>query len=135
MHMRWAAQPSGSRPTVDPRMPNSIDTRWDDPDYNYLGDTYSSHVNPVFWKIHGWVNDRIEDWKSAHNISGNIIWKGTWVGKMPNHPITDSLHALLTIQEDHMHHEGPHMENMLRALDVVQKSGKFYEFYMVSGDI
>jgi hypothetical protein len=134
MHMRWAAQPTESRPQVDPARPHSIDTRWDYPSYNYLGDTYSSHVNPVFWKIHGWVDNRIEDWKNAHNISGPIEWRGKWVGKMPNHPTTDSLHALLTISEEQLQQAGTHTDNMLQTLDIVQKSGKFYEFYMMSGN-
>lgn len=42
---------------------NSI---WGDPKYDYLGDFYSSHVNPLFWKLHGWVDDRIEDWFNTH---------------------------------------------------------------------
>ena len=33
--------------------------------YDYLGETFSSHVNPIFWRLHGWVDDRIEDWFKA----------------------------------------------------------------------
>ena len=43
-----------------------FDEKWDDPKYDYLGDFHSSHVNPMFWRLHGWVNDRIEDWYNAH---------------------------------------------------------------------
>ena len=56
--------------------------RGDSPAYNWLGDTYSSHVNSLFWKIHGWVDDRIEDWKTANNVQGAIHWTGTWTGPM-----------------------------------------------------
>ena len=67
MHLRWAAcfglhssrplQPTGE---VDPTKGEVIEARWDDTRYDFLGDTYSSHVNPIFWKLHGWIDDRIE---------------------------------------------------------------------------
>jgi hypothetical protein len=87
-HMRWAAPSSvGYRPNTV--VTAGIAEQWDAPAYAYLGDTYSSHVNPVFWKIHGWVDDRIEDWKGANGVTGDIPWKGTWVGlndhHMPDH--------------------------------------------------
>lgn len=79
MHMRWAARsPVGYRQPE--RLTRQISERWDAPAYDYLGDTYSSHVNPLFWKIHGWVDERIEDWKSARGIRGEIKWRGMWVG-------------------------------------------------------
>ena len=77
--MRWAApSPVGYRPSkaAEP----DIGEQWDAPAYNYLGDTYSSCVNPIFWKIHGWVDDRIEDWRRARGLTGEIEWTGTWVG-------------------------------------------------------
>lgn len=79
LHVRWAARsPVGYRPpAVGER---GIGAEWDAPAYDYLGDTYSSHVNPVFWKIHGWVDERVEDWKRAHAVRGEIRWRGTWVG-------------------------------------------------------
>ncbi len=43
-----------------------FDPMWDDPKYDYLGEFYSSHVNPLFWRLNGWVDDRIEDWFKAH---------------------------------------------------------------------
>jgi hypothetical protein len=83
MHNRWAASPAGFRPDPGPAQGHTIDPLWDDPRYDHLADTYSSHVNPVFWSLHGWVDDRIEDWKTANGVYGNAFWKGTWVGKMP----------------------------------------------------
>jgi len=50
---------SGSRPTFD------FSDKWSSPKYDYLGEFYSSHVNPVFWRLHGWVDDRIDDWFRA----------------------------------------------------------------------
>lgn len=78
MQMRWAAPSSvGYRPTT--AITQTIDEQWDAPAYDYLGDTYSTHVNPLFWKVHGWVDDRIEDWKRVRAITGEIRWSGTWV--------------------------------------------------------
>ena len=72
MHMRWCAEISERRPDVDPTNPEMIDPRWDDPSYDWLGDIYSSHVNPTFWKLHGWCDDRINDWINANKIIGEV---------------------------------------------------------------
>lgn len=125
MHMRWCANPGQMRPDVDPGHPDDIDTRWDNPTYDWLGDTYSSHVNPVFWKLHGWVDDRIEDWKQANGITGPIPWKGTWVGKMPQHPAPDSLHAMLA--GGHEPHD--HGSDMKKLLRIILRSGVRCHFY------
>jgi hypothetical protein len=67
MHMRWSSTPRDPK-SGEPAQRDTFDfnNKWDDPKYDYLGDFYSSHVNPVFWKLHGWVDDRIEDWFNAH---------------------------------------------------------------------
>ncbi|MGH9902231.1 MAG: Tat pathway signal protein, partial [Pyrinomonadaceae bacterium] len=84
MHMRWASpSPAGYRPATTTTQ--DIDERWDAPAYDYLGDTYSSHVNPVCWKLRGWVDDRVEDWKRAHGVTGEVEWRGTWVGPVSSH--------------------------------------------------
>jgi len=78
-HLRLSAEcPYGYRPTVVTGLPE-IDKKWDDPKYDWLVDSYSSQVSPIFWKIHGWVDDRIEDWRKANGLS-SIRWKGTWEG-------------------------------------------------------
>ncbi len=81
-HMRWSEKPSAIRPDPEPTTPTAVDKKWDPPAYNWLGDFYSSHVNPLFWKLHGWVDKRIDAWKQANGISGEYHWKGTWAGKM-----------------------------------------------------
>lgn len=73
MHMRWASIPRD--PSSDAtkqglpmplgRLPLDFDEKWLSPSYDYLGETFSSHVNPIFWRLHGWVDDRIEDWFKA----------------------------------------------------------------------
>ena len=95
MHMRWASAPRD--PTtreIIPRErdPLDFDKKWLSPKYDYLGDTFSSHVHPVFWRLHGWVDHRIDDWYRAQekarpgkvkraNVNG-VDWfeaDGTWV--------------------------------------------------------
>ncbi len=76
--VRWAASsPVGYRPTT--AIVHPIGKQWDHPEYNYLGDTYSSLVNPIFWKLIGWVNNRVEDWKRVHDLP-LIVWRHTWIG-------------------------------------------------------
>lgn len=48
------------------RFPADFAPRWFRPENDFLGDPFSSHVNPVFWSFHGWIDDRIEDWYRAH---------------------------------------------------------------------
>jgi hypothetical protein len=129
MHMRWCSQVSQIRP--DPQQfSTDIDPRWDDVAYDWLGDTYSSHVNSVFWKLHGWVNDRIKGWRRANNITGPIQWTGTWVGPMPMHPSVDSLHAMLQarVHDDYPPHHD-HYSQMVKIFRVLARSGKCSHFY------
>ena len=76
MHMRWCDRPwdarTGKQEPALGRPDRDIDKRWDDARYNWLGDTYSSHVYPVFWKLHGWIDDRIEDWFDANKDSSKL---------------------------------------------------------------
>lgn len=37
-----------------------IDPKWDNPSNDELGDFYSSHVHPTFWRLHGWIDDGIK---------------------------------------------------------------------------
>ncbi len=125
------------RPDIDPANPDDIDARWDDPSYDWLGDTYSSHVNRVFWKLHGWVDNRIEDWKQANNVNGPIQWRGTWLGKMPPHPAPHSLHAILTLEPRDMEvsvralhdHDHGHTGEMKQVLQAVLRSGQTHHLY------
>ena len=73
MHMRWTSVTRDPNPQKEKRglplpagrAPLDFDSKWLDPEYDYLGETFSSHVNPIFWRLHGWVDDRIEDWYRA----------------------------------------------------------------------
>jgi len=56
--------PTNNQPLA--RDPFDFDDKWNNPKYDYLGEFYSSYVNPIFWRLRGWVDDRIEDWYNAH---------------------------------------------------------------------
>lgn len=127
MHMRWAASSGSSRPDplqatgdVDPTKGEMIDLKWDDPKYDYLGDTYSSHVNPIFWKLHGWIDDRVAGWKLANGVFGDNFWKGTWVGKMPGREQGATVHALI---ERHAEH---HLAELHQVASLIAQSGVFH---------
>ncbi|MBB2885155.1 MULTISPECIES: hypothetical protein [Pseudomonas] len=69
LHMRWASvprDPSNGQPVPFARDPADFAARWYAPENDFLGDPFSSHVNPVFWHFHGWIDDRLEDWFRAH---------------------------------------------------------------------
>jgi hypothetical protein len=68
MHMRFMNPNDLEIPgdPLDPEWEKKYSKLFDDPAYDYLGGTYSSHVNPVFFKVHGWVDDRIQTWLEAH---------------------------------------------------------------------
>lgn len=117
LHMRFAApSPAGYRPGS---LARPVGRKWDRPAYDWLGDTYSSHVNPIFWKLHGWVADRIEDWKQANNVTGEIQWKGAWTGPMEmNRPMSmrRTLRAL-PLRADQL----PDMGDEVQKLEAVAK--------------
>lgn len=94
MHIRWSGIPRDpENNTIIPlgRNPSDFSKKWDSPKYNWLGEFYSSHVHPVFWRLHGWIDDRVTDWFAAHELiepgsikpgkKGGIDWfeKGKWV--------------------------------------------------------
>ena len=68
MHLRW------THTLYDPTTGNAIgrdslfdiDPKWDHQANDDLGDFYSSHVHPTFWRLHGWIDERINDWARAN---------------------------------------------------------------------
>jgi len=125
LHNRWSAQPNVVRPDPKDTDPEGIPKGpWDEPSYNYLGDTYSSHVNPIFWYIHGWVDSCIDLWQEANGLS-NIDWKGTWVGHFP-----EGVHAanfLSVMDQDHPGHDH-HLEELIKVVKLIGKCGIFSEY-------
>jgi hypothetical protein len=71
LHTRYAFLGTASRPgNADPLDRSAWNKDWsyafDNPNYDSLNDTFSSHVHPWFYRIHGWVDDRIGDWLKAN---------------------------------------------------------------------
>lgn len=64
-HMHWSTEP--------PANPNTLD-----PANDWLGSPFSSHVNKHFWKLHGWIDDRITGWEDARGEKADLSagWDG-----------------------------------------------------------
>ena len=129
MHMRWSRKPARVRPDVDPEAAEVIDKRWDVPSYDWLGDTYSSHVNPVFWKLHGWVNQCVDLWMKAHGVQGPVPWKGTWVGPDMHDSSSRSLSPMPEHGMTGGHHHHGSGNGMLEVARVLRSSGVSCHFY------
>lgn len=105
-----------------------FDENWDDPRYDFLGEFYSSHVNPLFWRLHGWVDDRIEDWYKTHGAASpseiqrsdheGVSWfkPGTWVQAVDPFDWPDSGHG------HHDHGDDHAIAVMLEVLEIVRKA-------------
>ena len=76
MHMHWSPVP--------PDNPNSLDETND-----WLGSPFSSHVNRHFWKLHGWIDDRIRGWEDARGEEADL--SGGWDG--PPDSLTGEMHS------------------------------------------
>ncbi|MFF0203447.1 hypothetical protein [Streptomyces sp. NPDC005017] len=83
LHLRWSAQLPEYRLDDD----IDVDPRFDDASYNWLADTYSAHVSPIFWKLHGWVDARLDDWMAANALTGEVPWSfdPPWSGPAGHH--------------------------------------------------
>ncbi len=152
MHMRFSINPGQIRPDVNPNNADTIDPVWDAVTYDWLGDTYSSHTANHFWKLHGLIDHRIDQWAAVNGVQ-TINWTGTWVGKMPSSPgpeslesapsrrqnVFDALEALsatessLEAAPNHHHHDhdhGPHQIHEMEAIaKLIQDCGVHYHFY------
>jgi hypothetical protein len=72
MHMHWSAKPwFKNQPGQD----------MNDPQNDYLGCPYSSHINKHFWKLHGWIDDLITRWSNIHGEDADL--SSAWMG--PGH--------------------------------------------------
>jgi hypothetical protein len=128
MHNRWGdvaydanGQAIGRSDLFD------IDPKWDGADNDDLLDFYSSHVHPLFWRLHGWIDNRIEDWAKAHpeveraELSG-VAWfavDGKNVVAEPpfSWPETNSAHG-----GGHHHHSDSDIKDMEEVLSIMKKA-------------
>lgn len=76
MHMHWSPEP--------PENPNSLDVAND-----WLGSPFSSHVNKHFWRLHGWIDNRIYAWGDANGIEPDL--SAGWEG--PIDSVTGEMHS------------------------------------------
>jgi hypothetical protein len=65
MHMRWSGPPFADQMSADPAN-------------DWLYDPWSSHVNKTFWKLHGWIDERIGDWERSNHATADLshAWSG-----------------------------------------------------------
>ncbi len=130
MHMRWSAlarDPQTRIPLPLGRQSSDFSSKWDDPAYDFLGEFYSSHVNPIFWRLHGWIDDRINDWYQAHESKhpgqvkpaklGSIDWfaTGSWVQVDKPWVIPDAYQS----GGHHGGHGGSNPDDLLKSLEKV----------------
>ena len=111
-----------------------FDPMWDDPKYDYLGESYSSHVNILFCRLTGWVDDRIEDWFNAHesiqlgeiqrsDLNGVSWFKpGKWVQiEKPFYWPEDMHHHFHDLYNNSNDgNEQKIVENMLKVMDIIK---------------
>ena len=65
MHIRWSGKPKNDAFSSD------ISNDW-------LFLPWSSHVNKHFWKLHGWIDNRIGKWETATGEQADLT--GAWAG-------------------------------------------------------
>ena len=88
---------------------------------------HRSHVNPLFWKLHGWVDDRIEHWFNAHEDihPGEIErlevhavpWfkKGKWV------EVADPFFWPEHSHQGHHNNEEQEIKDMEEVMNIIEK--------------
>lgn len=88
MHMHWAM----------PEPADPADLWRTDPSNDWLGFTFTSQVNPIFWKLHGWIDACIDLWEDAPVRAGTgqrrsaaaDFARFNWIGPVPTPPATDA---------------------------------------------
>ncbi|MGH3921836.1 MAG: hypothetical protein ACRDTT_02990 [Pseudonocardiaceae bacterium] len=120
MHIRW------THTRYDPATGDAIgrvslfdiDPKWDDPSNDDLGDFYSSHVHPTFWRLHGWIDARINDWArvNADRITPATVDEVPWFaadGQLVK--VSDPFYW----PADHHHHSSGGEEADVRVMEEV----------------
>ena len=127
MHMRWTSvqrDPATGLAVPRGREDDDFGERWFAPENDHLGATFSSHINPVFWRIHGWVDNRIEDWFRAQESARPGVVKRrtfkdvTWFEKDGKWVNLDDPWEGPVAHGGH-HHGGLDVEVMKKAIRVI----------------
>lgn len=86
MHIHWSAAPwFQDQPNQD----------INDVHNDFLACPYSSHVNKHFWKLHGWIDQRITLWGQIHREDPDL--SDAWLG--PNHDHGMMMGGVITRKE------------------------------------
>jgi hypothetical protein len=152
MHNRWLSpardpdtgelifDPASGQPSARPTF--DFSDKWNSPKYDYLGEFYSSHVNPVFWRLHGWIDGRVDDWFKAQEASSpgrikkRVLHGADWFE--PNKPfvIADEPFVGVSLEGHGGHHDhGGHthpagnpqdaeIETMLKVMSLIEHDGE-----------
>ena len=88
MHLHWTQEPE--------TLPFD-----ESPDNDWLAQPFSSHVNNVFWKLHGWIDGCIGEWEKATGEEADFT--DAWSGPMPgadgeHHTAEESTFKLLNVE-------------------------------------
>ena len=140
MHGRWAADPdvmanfpdfSSTSTNVNPE----IEDKFNQSSVDYLGHPYSSHVNSVFWKLHGWVDEIIDMWRIANGVD-TIVWTDTWSGNYPvrtQPEFTSGIQPLVNLERmhnrfSHGHHSWDTMFKVFRTINGFKKCHASFDY-------
>ena len=79
MHIRWSGKPARDREDSP------------DPSNDWLFFPVSSHVNKIFWKLHGWIDERINKWEVAVDRKADLstAWSGPPMPMLMEHHMRD----------------------------------------------
>ena len=72
MHMHWATE-NGPADPMKCGATNAGGCDW-------LGTPFTAHVNPVFWKLHGWIEARAQRWAELHHTDLDTACSGAFTG-------------------------------------------------------
>lgn len=130
MHNRWS-DPRTANPQI---MAGGIFQQprpeWDLPSQDNLVSPYTSHANPLFWRIHGYVDQRVDDWLRANNytsiamdcrgVQGCYQWQRIWTGPIPpsttSNPVSASTAAASASLTATTHHDLGFDPNVLPSI-------------------
>jgi hypothetical protein len=119
MHNRWGDTIYDSNGQVMGREDLfDVDPKWDVAENDDLLDFYSSHVHPIFWRLHGWIDDRIEDWAKAHPEVEHAAVNGVrWFMADGKNVVADAPFSWPEAHHDHAGHR--HGDSDIKVMEEV----------------
>ncbi|MDE0458239.1 MAG: hypothetical protein OXI15_13180 [Chromatiales bacterium] len=138
MHGRWEELPDvmDDFPELTPTNVNpEIEDKFNHPSVDYLGHPYSSHVNSVFWKLHGWIDEIIDMWRTASGVD-TFEWTDTWSGDYPvrtQPEFVSGIQPLVNLERMHNrfssgHHSWDTMLEVFRTINSFNKCHASFDY-------